>query len=1037
MGIRLHELANELGVQSKLLVAFCKELKANGLISKEVRTASSSLGPDDEAIVRLEHASGAADQTATDEKSTPAFKPADKEPSPSPVRLMQSVATKPKGQSPTQLKRPESPPTRSAPPAPVPKPASVPPPEPEPVEPPGPEPQEPARAELEAEVRVAALPGAVPPESKVRVPSLPGAKKPEQPTPDPEVQVPALPGADRPARDKEPEPSAPGPPAKVAKPKPEPRAPAAPAAEKPTPKDKAAPPTPKATPTDSAADTSRAQAQPRIPSLPTAEPSAPEATPEPPSTKRPPRQRKGPLPQPEAKPSAAEPVPAPPSAPSAPSTPSAPQRPHAAVPSPSPVQPPTPEASTTQGAPDTTAPESPPVSAAPPKATPARKPVPTREAARPPVKKTPPTREDGAVPGPELLPGRANRPRRAEATERPSRPKRGRRGPERRPIPRPASSRPRPVQKDRKIVLQPPMSIKDISYETGIKAGDIIRKLLENNVVATINEVIDPESASTICTELGFEVEVRKARDVEDSFQELIGDEEGEQPGELVPRAPVVTLLGHVDHGKTSLLDSIRRTNVAEHESGGITQHIGAHQVAAGERFVTFLDTPGHEAFTAMRARGANCTDVVVLVVAADDGVMPQTEEAVSHARAANVPMVVAINKVDKPNANVMRTKQQLAAIGLNPEEWGGGTSMVEVSAVTGQGVANLLEVLALESELLELKSSPSRRARGVVLEAELSSGRGAEATLLVQEGTLRRGDVILCGQGYGRVRGMLSDKGRAIKSAGPSVPTAVSGLSTVPRAGDKFFVVRDLQTAKLVAEDRERRARVASLAEIRHVTLENLFEHIAQGKTKEVRVVLKADVQGSVEVLQSALTKLSTDEVVMNILHRGVGGITESDVLLADASDAVVMGFHVTPEDRARAMAEDKGVDVRLYQVIYMAIDDMKKAMEGMLDPEEREDILGHAEVRRVFRISRHGNIAGCSVRDGGFRRSALMRVVRDNVVIYSGRMQSLRIEKDDVREVRAGQECGIKIEGYDDVKEGDVFEAYEVRQVARTFDS
>jgi len=596
--------------------------------------------------------------------------------------------------------------------------------------------------------------------------------------------------------------------------------------------------------------------------------------------------------------------------------------------------------------------------------------------------------------------------------------------------------RARPVRKDRKVVLQPPIVVKELSQEIGVKAGDIIRKLMDNNILATINEVIDPEMASMICMDLGFEVEMRKAKDAEDDLQKLVSEEE-DRPEDLAPRAPIVTLLGHVDHGKTSLLDSIRRTNVAEGESGGITQHIGAYQVKVGERSVTFLDTPGHEAFTSMRARGAHCTDVVVLVIAADDGVMPQTEEAINHARAANVPMVVALNKIDRPNANSMRAKQQLATLELNPEEWGGDTAVVEVSAITGQGVNDLLEMLALESELLDLKANPKKNAQGVVLEAELSPGRGAEATLLVQEGTLEAGDVILCGQGYGRVRAMLNDKGDRVKKAGPATPIMVSGLSTVPLAGDKFFSVKDLQTAKLVATDRERRARMAALAERRHVTLDNLFEHIESGEVKEVCVVLKADVQGSVEVLQNSLNDLSTDEVKIRVLHRGVGGITESDVLLADASDAVVIGFHVTPEERARALAEEKGVDLRLYQVIYNAIDDMRKAMEGLLDPEEREEILGHAEVRRVFRVSRMGSIAGCSVRDGTINRSSLLRLTRDNVVIYSGRLQSLRVVKDDVREVRAGQECGIKIEGYDDIKEGDVIEAYAVHEVLRTIDT
>lgn len=1051
MGIRLHELAKELGVQSKEFVAFCRELKAKGRIGKEVRTASSSLDAEDEAVVRLEYGSGTAGQAAADDGAKPVFKPAEQQPSPAPIRLMQSVASKPKGQSPTQLKRPQVTPAPLPRPTPTPKPSSAPP-APEPTEPPPPEPDEPAQPEPEAAV----------PESEVRVPSLPGAEKPEPAAPPPEVKVAALPGVELPKPEEKPAAPEPKPkarPAAVAdaepaRPQAAPEPPAPPLPKEAEPEDA----TPAKPDTKRPAAMKKAPARPdkaAVAALPEVEPKEPGSAKEPSAQKTKPRERKDLKARPEAKGPAAEPTPAPTVTPAPSSTrvplPAGREKAQAAVPKPAEAQAPPPApglaetvqpSPTAPAKPDTTqgAAHKPAVEAPPP---PRPKPRPARPAEKAPVRKALPTEEHKRAPIAEPARGPARRPKRTEKvgrtaeTSRADRSTRGRRGPERRPIPKPASSRPRPMPKDRKIVLQPPIVIKDISYETGIKAGDIIRKLLESNVMATINEAIDPETATAICTEFGFEVEIKKAKDVEESFQELIGEEEEDKPEDLASRAPVVTLLGHVDHGKTSLLDSIRRTNVAESESGGITQHIGAHQVPAGDRFVTFLDTPGHEAFTAMRARGANCTDVVVLVVAADDGVMPQTEEAVNHARAASVPIVVAINKIDKPNANVMRTKQQLAAMGLNPEEWGGDTAVVEVSAVTGQGVQDLLEMLALESELLELKASPNKPAKGVVLEAELSQGRGAEATLLVREGTLKRGDVALCGQGYGRVRGMLNDKGRGIKAAGPSTPTAVSGLSTVPRAGDRFFVVKDLQTAKLVAEDRGRRERMASLVERRHVTLESLFEHIEQGNVKEVRVVLKADVQGSVEVLQNALSNLGTDEVRTNVLHRGVGGISESDILLADASDAIIIGFHVTPEERARALAEEKGVDVRLYQVIYMAIEDMRKAMEGLLEPEEREEILGHAEIRRVFRISRHGSIAGCYVRDGSFSRTARLRVVRSNVVIYSGRMQSLRIEKDDAREVRAGQECGIKVEGYDDIKEGDVLEAYEVRQVARTFDT
>lgn len=591
-----------------------------------------------------------------------------------------------------------------------------------------------------------------------------------------------------------------------------------------------------------------------------------------------------------------------------------------------------------------------------------------------------------------------------------------------------------PRTKGLKISLEPPITVKELSSKLGIKASSIITKLLmEHNIRATMNQTLDEDVVVILGMEYGVEIDLKKAQEVgqaiEKEFEELVS-----RPEDLVPRPPIVTFMGHVDHGKTSLLDAIRKEDVAAGEAGGITQHIGAYRVETNGRAVVFLDTPGHEAFTAMRARGSQTTDVAVLVVAADDGVMPQTEEALNHARAADVPIVVAINKIDKPDANSLKVKQQLAKLELVPEEWGGKTQFIETSATTKQGLDELLERLLLEAEILELKANPKNPARGVVLEARLHEGRGVVATVIVQDGTLHLGDIIICGHAYGRARAMYDDKGKAIQHAGPSQPVSVSDLSVVPDAGEKFYAIDDIQKARQIAAKRQENLREAGLQARQHVTLENLYTNIERGKVKELRVILKADVKGSVEVLENMLAELSTTEIKIRILHSGVGNITESDVILADASDAIIIGFYSVPEEGASALAEKSGVEIRLYQVIYDVIKDIKSAMEGLLEPEQREVALGNAEILQIFKVSRLGNIAGCIVRGGKITRNSLIRVRRDGNVIHEGKLTSLKIVKEDVKEVRQGLECGMKVAGFDDLKIGDTIEAYEIQQVART---
>jgi len=574
------------------------------------------------------------------------------------------------------------------------------------------------------------------------------------------------------------------------------------------------------------------------------------------------------------------------------------------------------------------------------------------------------------------------------------------------------------------------ITVAELAHKMAVKASEVIKQLMKLGQMVTINQPLDQDTAMIVVEEMGHKA-IIAALDDPEAFTE---EEASAHHGDSIARAPVVTVMGHVDHGKTSLLDYIRRAKVAAGEAGGITQHIGAYHVDTPRGMVTFLDTPGHEAFTAMRARGAQATDIVILVVAADDGVMPQTKEAIKHAKAAGVPIVVAINKIDKPDANPDRVKSELVAEEVVPEEFGGDSPFVPVSAKTGQGIEELLDQVLLQAEVLELKAPTDAMAKGLVIEASLDKGRGPVATILVQSGTLNTGDVVLAGQTFGRVRAMLDENGRAIKTAGPSIPVEIQGLTEVPQAGDEFMVLSDERRAREIATYRAGKFRNTKLAKQQAAKLENMFTDMTSGEVKMLPIILKADVQGSQEALASSLLKLSGEEVKVQVVYAAVGGISESDVNLAIASKAVIIGFNTRADAGARKLAEHNGIEIRYYNIIYDAVDDLKAAMSGMLTPDKKEEVIGVAEIRQVFRISKIGAIAGCMVTNGVVRRAARLRLLRDNVVIFTGELESLKRFKDDVREVKESFECGLNIKGYNDIVEGDQLEFFEIKEGART---
>jgi len=583
----------------------------------------------------------------------------------------------------------------------------------------------------------------------------------------------------------------------------------------------------------------------------------------------------------------------------------------------------------------------------------------------------------------------------------------------------------------RRLKLDEAITVGNLAKRMGIKANEVIRKLMELGLMATLNQAIDFDTAALVAAEFNYETE--KTGFEETEIIQATPDREED----LKPRPPVVTIMGHVDHGKTSLLDAIRETKVTEREAGGITQHIGAYNVSLEGGQVVFLDTPGHEAFTAMRARGARVTDLVVLVVAADDGVMQQTVEAINHAQAADIPILVAINKIDKENANPDKVKRELAERGLSPEEWGGETTMVEVSAKKKIGLDELLELILLQAELMELKANPNKKSRGRVIEARLDIGKGPLATVLVQEGTLRAGDPFVCGTFHGRVRAMLDDLGRKVEQAEPAMPVEVHGISGVPQAGDELVVVDDERQARQVAGHRQQKLREAELSRTTKVTLDNLFARIKEGETKELKMVLKADVQGSLEAIIDSLNNLSTEEIKVNVIHSAAGAVTETDVMLASASDAIVIGFSVRAPQKVQELAEAETVDLRFYDVIYQLVADVKDAMEGMLEPIYKEHFMGSAEVLKTFTISRVGTVAGSMVNEGRVEMGAKIRVLRDNVVINDSKIASLRRYKDEVKEVKAGQDCGIIIEKFNDVKIGDILETYTIEEIRPVLES
>lgn len=572
------------------------------------------------------------------------------------------------------------------------------------------------------------------------------------------------------------------------------------------------------------------------------------------------------------------------------------------------------------------------------------------------------------------------------------------------------------------------ITVKELSEKLNKSSSEVIKQLIFMGVMAAINQELDFNTAEKLAEK--FDAIVYKKEEESVKLEEV---EEVEEDTEGVKRPPVVTVMGHVDHGKTSLLDAIRKAKVTETEAGGITQHIGAYTVTINNEKITFLDTPGHEAFTAMRARGAQITDIVVLVVAADDGIMPQTVEAINHCKAANVPMIVAINKIDRPGANIDKVKQELTEHGLLAEDWGGDTVTVPVSARTKEGIDSLLEMIILTAEMQELTGNPDRKAKGTVIEAKLDKGRGAVASLLVQNGTLQSGDSIIVGSTYGRIRAMFDDKGKKIKSAGPSIPVEILGLEEVPAAGDRFHVVKDEKTAREMANKRKEKERNEYLQSTHKVSLEDLYNQIQEGKVKELGIIVKADVQGSVEAVRQSLEKLSTESVKVRVIHGGVGAINETDVILATASNAIIIGFNVRPDVNAGVLAEKEKVDIKTYRIIYNAIDDIKAAMVGMLDPEFKEVVLGKAEVRQVYKISNVGTVAGCYVVDGKITRNSSVRIIRNGIVIFESELASLKRFKDDVKEVATGYECGLNVEKFNDLKEGDIIEAYTMEEIKR----
>ncbi|MFT8314713.1 MAG: translation initiation factor IF-2 [Clostridium sp.] len=578
------------------------------------------------------------------------------------------------------------------------------------------------------------------------------------------------------------------------------------------------------------------------------------------------------------------------------------------------------------------------------------------------------------------------------------------------------------------IEIDKTITVKELSEKIGSPTSEVIKQLMFMGVMAAINQEIDFETAEKLCEKFNVIAMLKEDKD-DNEFAEI--DSEADNDLLLEKRPPVVTVMGHVDHGKTSLLDAIRKAKVTETEAGGITQHIGAYVVNINGESITFLDTPGHEAFTAMRARGAQITDIVILVVAADDGIMPQTKEAINHCKAANVPIIVAINKIDKPGANPDKVKQELTEHGLVAEDWGGDVICVPVSARTKEGIDNLLEMIVLTAEIQELKADPSRKAKGAVIESKLDKGRGPVASLLVQNGTLHVGDSILVGSTYGRIRAMFDDNGKKIKKAGPSIPVEILGLSEVPSAGDKFNVIRDEKTARTMSEKRKEKLRTASLNSNHKVSLEDLYSQIQEGKVKELNIIIKADVQGSIEALKQSLEKLSTESVKVRVIHGAVGAITETDVTLASASNAIIIGFNVRPDTNATNAAEKEDVDIKTYRIIYNALDDIKAAMIGMLEPEFKEVIVGKVEIRQVYKISSIGTVAGCYVLDGKITRNSNIRIIREGIVILEGELGSLKRFKDDAKEVAAGYECGLTIDKFNDIKEGDILEVFAMEEI------